>query len=112
MGNQQRKPAGGRYPREVRERAVRMALETIEETGDKGAITRIAKQLGLNSETLRLWVRQAQIDMGQRPAPSPEDKERIRELERQVFELQRSNDILKAAAAFFARELDPPSPKS
>jgi transposase len=60
---------------------------------------------------LRGWVRQAEIDRGQRPGTSSADAERIRELEREVKELRRANEILKAASAFFARELDPQLPK-
>ncbi len=102
-----------RYPREIRERAVRMVLESIDETGqDRGTISRIAKQLGIQMETLRRWVRDAQVEMGQRSGVSKVEKERIKKLEREVFELRRSNEILKTAAVFFARELDPPHKNS
>jgi transposase len=100
-------PGQKRYPPELRERAVRMVLETIEQTGERiGVITRIARQLGIGSESLRNWVRQAQIDGGQRPGISTEEKARIAGLEREVRELRRTNEILRSASAFFAAELD------
>jgi transposase len=91
---------------------VRLVLELRKSTGQKqGAVARIADQLGVNRETLRNWVNQAEVDSGQRPGTSSVDAQRIAELEREVRELRRSNDILKAAASFFARELDPRLPK-
>ena len=104
-----------RYPRELRERAIRLALEAIDESGEPGAITRIARQLGIHSETLRQWVRKAQGDQWRAPADIAEIeklKQANKELERKNFELNRSNEILKSAAAFFAREIDPQSPNS
>ena len=96
-----------RYPEELRERAVRMVLEVRQETGEKhGAVTRIAKQLGIGTESLRGWVNQAEVDSGRRPGTSSADAQRIAELEREVRELRRANDILKAASVFFATELD------
>ena len=71
----------------------------------------MADQLGINRETLRNWVRQAEVDAGQRPGTSTADAQRIAELEREVAELHRANGILKAAASFFARELDPLLPR-
>ena len=104
--------SGHRHPAELRERAVRMVQETMRETGERhGVVTRIAVQLGLGSETLRHWVKQAEIDGGQRPGITTTDQQRIVELEKEVRELRRANDILKAAAGFFARELDPRLPK-
>ena len=96
-----------KYPDELRERAVRMVLEVQRETGEKhGAVTRIAKQLGVGSESLRNWVRQAEVDSGSRPGTSSADAQRIAQLERENRELRRANDILKAASVFFATELD------
>jgi transposase len=69
-------------------------------------------QLGLGSETLRHWVKQAEIDGGQRPGITTKDQQRIAELEKEIRELRRANEILKAASAFFARELDPRLPRS
>lgn len=106
-------PSQRRYPPELRERAVRMVLETIEQTGERfGVITRVAQQLGIGTESLRSWVRQAEVDGGRRPGVTSEERRRIAELEREVRELRRANDILKAASAFFARELDPRLPRS
>jgi transposase len=105
-------PAQRRYPPELRERAVRMVLETMEQTGERvGVITRIARQLGIGSESLRGWVRQAEVDGGQRPGVTTTEQQRIAELERDNRELRRANEILKAAASFFARELDPRLPR-
>lgn len=105
-------PSQRRYPPELRERAVRMVLEAIEQTGERfGVITRVARQLGVGTESLRTWVRQAEVDGGRRPGVTTEERRRIAELERENRELRRANDILKAASAFFARELDPRPPK-
>ena len=101
------------YPREVRDRAVKLVLEHGHEYESQwAAITAIAGKLGMTPETLRLWVRQAEVDGGKRPGTTTPDAERIRELERENRELRRANEILKAASAFFARELDPRPPKS
>ena len=101
-----------RYPPELKERAVRMVAEAIAAEGQSfGVITRIARQLGVSTESLRVWVRQAEVDAGTRPGTTTAEAERIRELEREVKELRRSNEILKAASAFFARELDPRPPR-
>jgi transposase len=110
--NKSTHPAQKRYPPELRERAVRMVLETIEQTGEPvGVITRIARQLGVGAESLRGWVRQAEVDGGRRPGVQTAERQRITELEREVRELRRANEILKAASAFFARELDPRLPR-
>jgi transposase len=101
------------YPREVRERAVRMVLEHGHEYESQwAAMESIAGKFGMTAETLRKWVRQAEVDGGRRPGVSSADAERIKELERENRELRRANEILKAASAFFARELDPRAPKS
>lgn len=104
--------AGKAYPAELRERAVRMVFEVRKEMGStRGSIKRVGERLGINPETLRNWVRQAEVDSGQRPGTSTADAQRIAELEREVRELRRANEILKAASAFFARELDPKLPR-
>ena len=93
---------------EVRGRATRMALEARRDpaTGT-GAIKRIADQLGIHPEALRTWARQAEIDGGLRPGTSTDDATRLVELEREVRELRRANEILRTSAAFFAAaELD------
>ena len=102
-----------RYPQELRERAVRMVQEHRDEyPSEWAAITSIAGKLGVGTEALRLWLRRAQIDEGQRPGLTSEERERLRQLERENRELRRANEILKAASAFFARELDPRLPRS
>jgi transposase len=104
-------PSQRRYPPELKARAVRMALETIAESGERqGVVGRVARQLGVGVETLRTWVKQAEID-GRRPGGPTEQQRRLAELERENRELRRANEILKAASAFFARELDPRLPK-
>jgi transposase len=100
------------YPPEVRERAVRMVLEHRDEYPTQWkAIRSIAEKFGTSAETLRLWVRQAEVDDGERPGTTSAEAERIKQLERENRELRRANEILKAASAFFARELDPQPPK-
>ena len=69
------------------------------------------RQLGIHPEALRTWIRQAEIDGGTRPGTTTDDKQRIAELERENRELRRANEILKAASAYFARELDPRLPR-
>ena len=73
--------------------------------------TSIAGKLGIGTEALRLWLRRDEVDHRQRPGVTSAERERIRELERENRELRRANEILKAASAFFARELDPRLPK-
>src|SRR3954470_18853538 len=102
----------GRYPAEVRERAVRMVFDHQREYESQwAAIVSIAGKLGMTSETLRKWVRQAEVDGGARVGVSSADAERVKALERENRELRRANEILKAASVFFARELDPQAPK-
>lgn len=105
-------PAPKKYTDELRERAVRLVLELRKSSGQRqGAVARVADQLGVNRETLRNWVNQAEVDSGTRPGTSSADAQRIAELERENRELKRANEILRAASAFFARELDPRLPK-
>ena len=92
-----------RYPPELRERAMRLVREHRDEhSSEWAAIQSIAGKLGMTPETLRLWVRRDEIDQGQRPGVTSAERERIRDLEREVRELRRANEILKAASAFFA----------
>jgi transposase len=80
-----------------------MVFQIREESGQQqGAIARVADRLGVNRETLRNWVKQAEIDSGKRAGISTADAQRIAELERENRELRRANEILKAASAFFA----------
>ncbi len=99
-----------RYPREVRERAVRLVLEHQgEHPSQWSAIVSIASKIGCSPETLRKWVRQAEIDSGRRAGVTSEQRDRIKQLERENRELRRANEILRKAAAFFAQaELDRP----
>lgn len=99
--------ANRKVPSELRQRAIRM----VRESDGQGAVRRVAAQLGFNPETVRRWVRQARIDDGERPGLTSSEQDRIRELEREVRELRRANEILKAASAFFARELDSRRPR-
>lgn len=108
MGNN---PPPRKYPPEMRERAVRMVHETIEQRGERfGVMATVARQLGISAESLRNWVKQAEVD-NKRPGVTSEERRRIAELERENRELRRANEILKAASAFFARELDPRPPR-
>lgn len=101
-----------KYSLELRERAVRMVFELREQTGEKtGTIARVADRLGVHREALRTWVRQVEVDDGKRSGTTTSDARRIAELERENRELRRANEILKAASAYFARELDPKPPR-
>jgi transposase len=106
-------PAPRKYPPELRERARRMVVEARSE--DPGlslnqAVLRIGPRVGVNPDTLRGWFRQGQIDAGERPGTTTAESARVRELERELRELKRANEILLAASSFFARELDPRLP--
>jgi transposase len=98
----------GRYSPEVRERAVRMVFEHEREySSGWAAIQSIASKIGCTAETLRLWVRRAERDQGKRVGLTTEDREHLKELERENRELRRANEILRKASAFFAQaELD------
>jgi transposase len=99
-------PRQKKYPTELRERAVRLVFESGR------PIAHVAKDLGINYESLRLWVRQAEADAGGRPdLLTSSERERLKSLERENRELRRANEILKSASVFFAKELDPPRPK-
>jgi transposase len=102
----------GRYPVEIRERAVRLVLEHQGEYPSQwAAISSIAAKCGMTPETLRKWVRRAEVDGGARPGLTSDERQRLAELERENRELRRANEILKTASAFFARELDPRPPR-
>ena len=102
-----------KYPNELRERAIRLTLDARKDPASRsGACSRIGGQLGINPETLRGWVAQAEVDTGTRVGTSTVDSARMAELERENRELRRSNAILRTASAFFAcrrLELDRPS---
>ena len=101
---------GSNYPPELRERAVRMVAEIKGDyPSEWAAIAAVASKLGIGStETVRKWVRRAQVDAGDRPGVTSEERAEIKELKREVAELRRANEILKSASAFFAAELDRP----
>jgi len=102
------------YPAELRHRAVRMVAEVRPNyESDWAAITAVAQKLGIGTaETLRKWVRQAQVDAGQRAGVSTDESAELKRLRRENAELRRANEILKSASAFFAAELDRPQQRS
>lgn len=97
-----------RYSPEVRERAVRMVLEQeAQHPSQWAAIQSIASKIGCTAETLRKWVRQAERDVGRRPGLTTQERQRLKELERENRDLKRANEILRKASAYFAQaELD------
>ena len=105
----QQNPTTRRYTPEYKERAVRLVMQLREELGHtRGTIQRIADQLGCGTESLRSWVKQADVDAGDKPGVTTSEAKRIRELEQENRELKRANAILKSASVFFAAELDRP----
>src|SRR6266705_5751531 len=93
-----------RFSPEVRERAVRMILEHQNEHESQWAtITSIAEKIGCSAETLRNWLRQTERDQGRRPGLTTDERARLKQLEREVFELRRANEILRKASAYFAQ---------
>ena len=104
---EQRRP--GRYPVELRDRAVRMVFEAERHGRSQWeAIVSVADKLGPTPETVRRWVRRVEIDEGRQPGLTTDEREQLKALERENRELRRANEILKAASAFFAAELDGP----
>lgn len=102
-----------RRPREARERAVALVFEQVGQYSSQWeAIVSIAAKVGVSAETLRRWVRQAEVDAGTRVGIASEDSAELKKLRRENSELRRANEILKAASVFFARELDPRPPRS
>jgi transposase len=94
-------PGPKKYPDELRERAVRLVFES------QRPIAAVARDLGVHKEALRLWVRQAEADAGTRQDRlTSAERERLKLLEREVRDLRKANEILKAASVFFAKELD------
>ncbi len=95
-----------KYPKELLDRGARVVLES-----DR-PIAHVARDLGIPSETLRKYVRRLEADEGLRPdLPTAAEREEIKQLRREVYELRRANEILKAASVFFATELDQDRPR-
>jgi len=109
-------PAPKKYPEEVKDRAIRLVEDVLGDPDLELSVTaacgRVGQQLGINRDTLRGWVKQAQIDAGSKPGVSTDQLRRLKELEAENRELRRANAILKTASAFFAAELDRPTPRS
>jgi transposase len=98
-------PRARKYPIELLDRATRLVFESGR------PVAHVADDLGIARETLRKYVRQVEVDQGRREGLSSEEREEIKKLRRENFELRRTNEILKAASVFFAGELDPHRPK-
>ena len=95
-----------KYPVELQQRAVRVALES------RRPISQIARDMSIHPEALRKWVRQAEADNGSRgDLMTTDELSQVRALKREIRELRRANEILKSASVFFAKELDPPRPR-
>ena len=104
------KPTTRRYSDQEKAQAVRLVRQLRGELGtDHGTVYRVAKQLGYGAESVRAWVRQADIDEGVSSGTTTAEAERVKRLEQEVRELRRANAILKSASAFFAAELDRPA---
>ena len=98
------------YLRDFRERAVRLVTEIRpDHDTESSAIGQVATRLGVGPETLRKWVRQAEVNAGLRPGVSESENAEIRRLKKEVTELRRANEILRTASAFFAAERDRPA---
>ena len=101
------KPTTRRYSPEEKAAAVRMVRTLRDELGaEQGTVARVARQLGYGVESVRSWVRQADIDDGHAPGVNSSESQRIKDLEQENRELKRANEILKRAASFFGAELD------
>ena len=99
-------PSPKKYPDELKERSVRLVFESGR------PIAHVARDLGVKYESLRQWVRQAEADAGKRAdLLTSSEREHIKELERELRELRKANEILRSASVFFAKELDPPRPR-
>ena len=98
-----------KYDAEIRARAVRLVRDHVGDYDSEfAAIRAVAGRLGMSTEALRRWVRQADVDAGQAPGVTSESASEIRELKRKNAELEQTIEILKAATSFFVRECDPP----
>ena len=97
-------PTPNKYPKEFREKAVRM----VAELDQPGAVSRVGEKLGVNRETVRYWVKHAPASKGGKRGLSDEEIAELDSLRKEVRELRRANEILKSASVFFAKELDRP----
>ena len=106
-------PAPRKYPEELRDRAQRLVAEAMSEDPSlsmTAAVKRIGPKVGVVPDTLRGWIRRAEIDQGTRPGTTTQEAASVKALQAEVRELKRANEILLAASSFFARELDPRLP--
>ncbi len=100
---------GARFSQEQKAKAVRLVAEaTPQHESQWAAIESVAGKIGASAETVRKWVRRAEVDAGERPGMTSEEHAELKRLKREVAELRRANEILKSAAAFFGAELDRP----
>ena len=101
-----------KYSADFRARAVRLVSDARpDHETEWAAMTSVAAKLGVSAETVRKWVRRSEVDAGQRPGVTAEESAELKRLRRENTELRRANEILKAASAFFAAELDRPGPR-
>lgn len=99
-------PAPSKYPTEVRDRAIRMVNEKLTDDPAMAVSTAcrlVGEQIGINKNTLRNWVKQNHVDSGNAPGMTSDDKQRISNLEKEIRELRRANEILRKASAYFAQ---------
>ena len=103
---------GSSFSKEQRDRAVRLVAEAVpHHASEYQAIASVAAKIGASTETVRKWVRQHEVDAGDRPGVTTNESEELKRLRRENAELRRANEILKTASAFFAAELDRPGPR-
>lgn len=103
---------GSSFSKEQKARAVRLVVEAVpHHDSEYQAIASVAAKIGASTETVRKWVRQSEVDAGDRPGVTTNESEELKRLRRENAELRRANEILKTASAFFAAELDRPGPR-
>ena len=103
---------GSSFSKEQKDRAVRLVAEAVpRHASEYQAIASVAAKIGASTETVRKWVRQHEVDGGDRPGVTTNESEELKRLRRENAELRRANEILKTASAFFAAELDRPGPR-
>lgn len=103
---------GSSFSKEQKHRAVRLVAEAVpHHASEYQAIASVAAKIGASTETVRKWVRQSEVDAGDRPGTTTNESEELKRLRRENAELRRTNEILKTASAFFAAELDRPGPR-